>query len=140
MGESFMTVNVGGQTRGRGAEAVAAGENKEEPSKINPSDYSCEVILEKTTKDKANDRKLPTDAFNIFYVVDGECVCGDCCNESWEAGEEYFMPIDHPATNNTVYNEEISEHVNYDDDHLYCANCSKKIEGAYLETETEEQL
>ena len=35
-------------------------------------DYSCGVILEKTTKDKANDRKLPTDAFNVFYVVDGE--------------------------------------------------------------------
>ena len=67
-----MTVNVGGKRRGRGAEAVAAEENKEEQSKINPSDYSCEVILEKTTKDKANDRKLPTDAFNVFYVVDGE--------------------------------------------------------------------
>ena len=67
-----MTVNVGGKRRGRGAEAVAAQENKEEQSKINSSDYSCEVILEKTTKDKANDRKLPTDAFNVFYVVDGE--------------------------------------------------------------------
>ena len=67
-----MTVNVGGKRRGRGAEAVAAEENKEEESKINPSDYSCEVILEKTTKDKANDRKLPTDAFNVYYVVDGE--------------------------------------------------------------------
>ena len=67
-----MTVNVSGQTRGRGAEAVAAEEKKEEQSKINPSDYSCEVILEKTTKEKANDRKLPSDAFNVFYVVDGE--------------------------------------------------------------------
>ena len=67
-----MTVNVGGQTRGRGAEAVAAEEKKEEQSKINPSDYSCEVILEKTTKEKANDRKLPSDAFNVYYVVDGE--------------------------------------------------------------------
>ena len=67
-----MTVNVGGQTRGRGAEAMAEEEKKEEQSKINPQDYSCEVILEKTTKDKANDRKLPTDAFNVFYVVDGE--------------------------------------------------------------------
>ena len=67
-----MTVNVSGQTRGRGAEAVAAEEKKEERSKINPSDYSCEVILEKTTKDKANDRKLPSDAFEVYYVVDGE--------------------------------------------------------------------
>ena len=67
-----MTVNVGGQRRGRGAEAVAEEEKKEEQSKINPKDYSCEVILEKTTKENANDRKLPTDAFNVFYVVDGE--------------------------------------------------------------------
>ena len=72
MGEPFMTVNVGGQTRGRGAEAVASEEKKEEQSKINPSDYSCEVILEKTTKEKANDRKLPSDAFEVCYVVDGE--------------------------------------------------------------------
>ena len=67
-----MTVNVGGQTRGRGAEAVAEEEKKEERSKINPSNYSCEVILEKTTKEKANDRKLPSDAFEVYYVVDGE--------------------------------------------------------------------
>ena len=67
-----MSVNVGGKRRGRGAEAVAAEEKKEEKSKINPKDYSCEVILEKTTKDKANDRKLPSDAFNVYYVVDGE--------------------------------------------------------------------
>ena len=67
-----MTVNVGGQRRGRGVEAVAGEEKKEDQIKINPSDYSCEVILEKTTKDKANDRKLPSDAFNVYYVVDEE--------------------------------------------------------------------
>ena len=67
-----MTVNIGGKERSRGAEAVAAEQNKEEQSKINPSDYSCEVILEKTTVDKANDRKLPSDAFEVYYVVDGE--------------------------------------------------------------------
>ena len=67
-----MTVNVGGQTRGRGAEAMAEEEKKEEQSRINPQDYSCEIILEKTTKDKANDRKLPSDAFNVYYVVDEE--------------------------------------------------------------------
>ena len=67
-----MSINVGGQKRGRAAEAVAEEQPNKEQSKINPADYSCEVILEKTTKDKANDRKLPSDAFNIFYVVDGE--------------------------------------------------------------------
>tara|TARA_B100000287_G_scaffold1356_1_gene1345 strand:+ start:156 stop:524 length:369 start_codon:yes stop_codon:yes gene_type:complete len=67
-----MSVNVGGKRRGRGAEAVAEEEKKEEQSRINPQDYSCEIILEKTTKDKANDRKLPSDAFNVYYMVDGE--------------------------------------------------------------------
>ena len=67
-----MSVNVGGKRRGRGAEAVAEEEKKEEQSRINPQDYSCEIILEKTTKDKANDRKLPSDAFEVYYVVDGE--------------------------------------------------------------------
>ena len=67
-----MSINVGGQKRGRGAEAVAEEQPNKEQSKINPSDYSCEVILEKTTKEKANDRKLPSDAFNVFYVVEGE--------------------------------------------------------------------
>ena len=45
-------------------------EKKED--KFNPSDYSCEVLLEKTTQEKANDRKLPSDAFNVTYVVKGE--------------------------------------------------------------------
>ena len=67
-----MSINVGGQKRGRGAEAVAEEQPNKEQSKINPADYSCEVILEKTTKDKANDRKLPSDAFEVYYVVDGE--------------------------------------------------------------------
>tara|TARA_Y100001938_G_scaffold110831_1_gene151562 strand:- start:184 stop:534 length:351 start_codon:yes stop_codon:yes gene_type:complete len=34
--------------------------------------YSCQIILEKTTKEKAQDRGLPTDAFNVVYIVDGK--------------------------------------------------------------------
>ena len=67
-----MSVNVGGKEVKRGESKVSGPEKKEEQNKINPSDYSCEVILEKTTKDKANDRKLPSDAFNVYYVVDEE--------------------------------------------------------------------
>ena len=65
----MMGINVGGDTIKRGEKVT---EKKEEESKINPNDYSCEVLLEKTTKDKADDRKLPSDAFNVFYVVEGE--------------------------------------------------------------------
>ena len=38
---------------------------------VNPSDYSCQVLLEKTTLEAANDKSFPTDARLIWYVVDG---------------------------------------------------------------------
>ena len=47
-------------------------DQKKEESKFKPSDYWCDIILEKTTQEKALDRKLPTDAFNVTYVVEGE--------------------------------------------------------------------
>ena len=47
-------------------------EEKKEEVKFNPADYWCEIILEKTTKEKAEDKSLPTDAFNVTYVVEGE--------------------------------------------------------------------
>ena len=53
-------------------EKQVAEEKKKEEVKFDPSEYSCEIILEKTTKDKAQDRKFPSDAFNVTYVVDGE--------------------------------------------------------------------
>ena len=68
-----MGLEVKGDMIKRGEKQVSGKEKKEdEENKINPSDYSWEVILEKTTKDKANDRKLPSDAFEVYYVVDGE--------------------------------------------------------------------
>ena len=65
-----MTVNVGGKEVKRGKEVVT--EEKKEEVKFNPADYWCEIILEKTTREKAEDKKLPTDAFNVFYVVEGK--------------------------------------------------------------------
>ena len=38
----------------------------------NTEPYSCQIILEKTTLEKAEDRQLPTDAFNVTYMVDGK--------------------------------------------------------------------
>ena len=65
-----MTVNVGGNMVKRSGEEVT--EEKKEDVKINPSDYWCDVILEKTTREKAEDKSLPTDSFNVTYVVEGE--------------------------------------------------------------------
>ncbi len=52
-------------------EKQVAEEKKKEEVKFDPSEYSCEIILEKTTKDKAEDRKFPTDAFIVRYLCDG---------------------------------------------------------------------
>lgn len=38
---------------------------------INPSDYSCQILQEKTTIEAANDKSLPNDARLIYYIVDG---------------------------------------------------------------------
>ena len=67
-----MSIKAGGTERRRGAEAVADELKPKPEKKFDPSVYSCEIILEKTTQEKANDRKLPTDAFNITYIVEGE--------------------------------------------------------------------
>ena len=65
-----MSVNVGGKQIKRSEQEVK--EERKEEVKINPADYSCEIIQEKTTFDKSNDRQLPSDAFNVTYVVEGE--------------------------------------------------------------------
>tara|TARA_B100001250_G_C19306993_1_gene574529 strand:- start:62 stop:433 length:372 start_codon:yes stop_codon:yes gene_type:complete len=67
-----MSIKAGGTERRRGAEAVADELKPKPEKKFDPSTYSCEIILEKTTLDKTQDKKLPTDAFNVFYVVEGE--------------------------------------------------------------------
>ena len=45
---------------------------KKPEKKFDPSEYSCEILQEKTTHEKANDKKLPSDAFNVTYIVEGE--------------------------------------------------------------------
>ena len=72
-----MSINSGGQMRRRGGEVVAekevvAEEGKEIVADFKPSDYSCEILLEKTTEDKARDKKFPSDACIIRYTVDGK--------------------------------------------------------------------
>ena len=67
-----MSIKAGGTERRRGEEAVADELKPKPEKKFDPSVYSCEIILEKTTQEKANDRKLPSDAFNVTYVVEGE--------------------------------------------------------------------
>ena len=72
-----MSINAGGHMRRRGGEVVAeeevvADKGEEVVAEIQPSDYSCEVLLEKTTLDKAKDKKFPSDAYIVKYIVEGK--------------------------------------------------------------------
>ena len=46
-------------------------EEKKEEERFKPADYSCQILLENTTLQKANDKSLPTDGFLVWYNVDG---------------------------------------------------------------------
>ena len=48
-----------------------AAEEKKEVNRFNPSDYSCQVLQENTTLEKANDKSFPSDAYLVWYNVEG---------------------------------------------------------------------
>ena len=66
-----MTVNVGGKHIKRGEVEVSGEEKKEDENKLDPSAYSCQVLLENTTLEKANDKSLPSDGYLVWYNVEG---------------------------------------------------------------------
>jgi hypothetical protein len=47
-------------------------EYSKKEKKVLPHEYGCEVLLEKTTIDKAKDTSYPNDAYLIWYNVDDE--------------------------------------------------------------------
>lgn len=52
---------------------VASQEKKDmkESNQIPPSDYGCQILLEKTTLEKAKDWSFPSDAYLIWYFENG---------------------------------------------------------------------
>ena len=59
-------------TKAKTEKQLAEEEKKKEEEKVKAADYSCEILLEKTTKDKAQDKKFPSDAYIIRYMVEGK--------------------------------------------------------------------
>ena len=58
---------------------------------VNPSDYSCQILQEKTTLEAANDKSLPNDARLIWYVVDGvEHIDLTRCRKTVELFDMYY--------------------------------------------------
>lgn len=50
---------------------VVEGEENKVKKSLVPSEYGCEILLEKTTLDVAKDSSFPNDAYLIWYKVDG---------------------------------------------------------------------
>ena len=58
---------------------------------INPSDYSCQILQERTTLEAANDKTLPNDARLVWYVVNGvEYIDLTRCRKTVELFDMYY--------------------------------------------------
>ena len=58
---------------------------------INPSDYSCQILQERTTLEAANDKTLPNDARLVWYIVDGvEYIDLTRCRKTVELFDMYY--------------------------------------------------
>ena len=65
--------------------------NKKDQDILNPSLYRCELLLEKTTFDKAKDSSFPTDAYLIWYKVENEIHMDLCrCNRRSDLFDLYY--------------------------------------------------
>lgn len=64
MGWSFVTVAV--------SQEKEMGEYDNDEKSILPSKYGCDILLQKTTIERAKDSSFPSDAYLIWYVIDGE--------------------------------------------------------------------
>lgn len=64
MGWSFVTVAVSTEKR--------MADNGREDKSVLPSNYGCEILLEKTTVETAKDSSFPSDAYLIWYNFDGK--------------------------------------------------------------------
>ena len=46
-------------------------EEEKEESRLDAASYSCQILLENTTLQKANDKSLPSDGYLVWYNVEG---------------------------------------------------------------------
>ena len=63
----------------------------QEGNEIAPSDYGCQILLEKTTIEAAKDKSFPNDARLIWYIVDGvEYVDLTRCSKTSKLFDMYY--------------------------------------------------
>ena len=78
-----MTVTVGAKKK--------MAESTKNEKQILPHEYGCQILLEKTTLDKAKDTSFPNDAYLIWYIVDGkEYIDLTRCNRKVNLFDMYY--------------------------------------------------
>lgn len=69
--------------------------------------------------------------YTIYYVCqDGSTLCANCANEQEQVNAANL--VDRGENWNLASETIIGVDCNYEDCHLYCDNCSKRIEPSYL--------
>lgn len=72
-----------------GAKKMA--EFTKDEKQVLPHEYGCQILLEKTTLDKAKDSSFPNDAYLIWYVVDKkEYIDLTRCNKKVNLFDMYY--------------------------------------------------
>lgn len=64
--------------------------DKSKENKIAPSEYGCEILLEKTILQKAKDHTFPSDAKLIWYEVNGETHMDLCRGKNVKIFDMYY--------------------------------------------------
>tara|TARA_R100001163_G_C5016780_1_gene160841 strand:+ start:511 stop:885 length:375 start_codon:yes stop_codon:yes gene_type:complete len=70
-------------------------------------------------------------SYNIFYIHDCSVYCPSCLKEAIEDKEDWTTPIE---GSDSVMNDEISRHTNWDQIDLYCSVCEKNLPLEYGDT------
>jgi hypothetical protein len=72
-------------------EKVKMAESKTKINHVLPHEYGCQILLEKTTVDKAKDTSFPNDAYLIWYISDGEeCIDLTRCSKRVNLFDMYY--------------------------------------------------
>jgi hypothetical protein len=66
-------------------------ESVKKEKEILPHEYGCQILLEKTSVEKAKDSSFPNDAYLIWYIVDGkECIDLTRCHKRVNLFDMYY--------------------------------------------------
>lgn len=72
-------------------ESQKMADKKGKENQILPHDYGCQILLENTTLEAAKDSSFPTDAYLVWYLLEGkQCLDLTRCNRKTSLFDMYY--------------------------------------------------